>query len=684
MNIFYNKQKFEFFFGFLFYLEAKIKFTIINLSRNTNRKKRHRLMKTAAYFFHFTHCSVLTSHQRQRTKIYRASGAASRPRRTTASISKSWLYISFIFENSLLGTCGSGSIELEQLTYSLPNFYFVTRKEVKLCRLQNKSSPSGAPQKISPRTVRQLKTTSLESDSASSSNQASRTPKDKSPKVIERRSPRSPVSEKKRPNKVTELESQISKLQEDLKKAKDQLSSSESWKRSAQQDAEESKKQLSAMSSKLEESQRQLLELSASEEDRVIELQKISQERDRAWESELRAVEKQHSVDSAALASAMSEIQRLKSQLEMKVESQVAQTKHTESADSELHSLKENLAETLSLVENMKNQLKDSKESEAQAQALASETLLQLETAKSTIEALRTDGIKAAETYNSISLELNESRARVNFLEGLVSKLKTDLTEARSSSPNYAELASLKIEVGQLKSALDAAEIRYHEEHVQSTVQIRSAYEHVEHVKSASSSRQAELQVELEKTKADIEELKANLMDKETELQEYELERELKKSKEDVAKLKENLMDKETEFQYVVDENETLKLEMKKREMDKGKFALLKLGYVMEEADKSSRRAARVAEQLEATQVANSEMEAELRKLKVQSDQWRKAAEAAAAMLSAGSNGKSPLRRYLGGWKHLLLTIESKLGVVMDTICKALIMVCKWSVCLVV
>lgn len=565
-----------------------------------------------------------------------------------------------------------------------------------------RSSPSGAPQKISPRTVRQLKTTSLESDSASSSNQASRTPKDKSPKVIERRSPRSPVSEKKRPNRVTELESQISKLQEDLKKAKDQLSSSESWKRSAQQDAEESKKQLSAMSSKLEESQRQLLELSASEENRVIELQKISQERDRAWESELRAVEKQHSVDSAALASAMSEIQRLKSQLEMKVESQVAQTKHTESADSELHSLKENLAETLSLVENMKNQLKDSKESEAQAQALASETLLQLETAKSTIEALRTDGIKAAETYNSISLELNESRARVNFLEGLVSKLKTDLTEARSSSPNCAgndnldeqqaseheeieesnqlkaELASLKIEVGQLKSALDAAEIRYHEEHVQSTVQIRSAYEHVEHVKSASSSRQAELQVELEKTKADIEELKANLMDKETELQgiseeneglmmklqsnlscqrEYELEKELKKSKEDVAKLKENLMDKETEFQYVVDENETVKLEMKKREMDKGKFgdgiaseieaaraaeqeALLKLGYVMEEADKSSRRAARVAEQLEATQVANSEMEAELRKLKVQSDQWRKAAEAAAAMLSAGSNGK--------------------------------------------
>ncbi|KAL0375114.1 UNVERIFIED_CONTAM: Interactor of constitutive active ROPs 3 [Sesamum radiatum] len=33
-------------------------------------------------------------------------------------------------------------------------------------------------------------------------------------------------------------------------------------------------------------------------------------------------------------------------------------------------------------------------------------------------------------------------------------------------------------------------------------------------------------------------------------------------------------------------------------------------------------------------------MEAELRRLKVQSDQWRKAAEAAAAILSSGNNGK--------------------------------------------
>ena len=68
--------------------------------------------------------------------------------------------------------------------------------------------------------------------------------------------------------------------------------------------------------------------------------------------------------------------------------------------------------------------------------------------------------------------------------------------------------------------------------------------------------------------------------------------------------------------------------------------ALIRLGIVMEEADKSNKRAARVSEQLEAAQAANAEIETELRRLRVQSDQWRKAAEAAAAMLSAGNNGK--------------------------------------------
>lgn len=550
---------------------------------------------------------------------------------------------------------------------------------------------SEVPLKISPRAVRQIKTTGLESDSASSSNHK-RTPKDRSPKVPERKSPRSPVPElqRKRSSRVTELESQISQLQEDLKKVKNQLSFSESWKKKAQQDAEESKKKLLAMSLKQEEESQQLLSQSASEESHHIELEKISQELDQAWQSEIEASQKKQFDESAALASALDEIRQLKVQLEMVVDSEATQTKHTESESAELVNLKEKLAETLLLAEDMKNQLRDCKESEVQAQAIVGETLLQLETAKRTVESIGSDNTKAMEAYDAIALELDQSRARVNLLEELVDKLKKETTTAANSiSQNSAEngereksieaeLVCVNSEVEYLRSAQETAEIKYHEEQIRNTLQIRSAYELVEQVKSKSSQREAELEAELKKSKADIEDLKANLMDKETELQgiceeneilnmrletilsgqrEILLEKELKKTKLDAENLQASLIDKETELKTMSEENAMLKLETKKKELNTGNLndevvaeleaaraaeqdAVMKLGYVTEEADESNRRAAQMTEQLEAAQFANSEMEAELRRVKVQSDQWRKAAEAAASMLSTGNNGK--------------------------------------------
>lgn len=505
--------------------------------------------------------------------------------------------------------------------------------------------------------------------------------------------------QKKRPSRVSELELQLAQLQEDLKKAKDQLNSSESWKRRAQQEAEDSKKQLLAMSAKLEESEQQLMELSASEDARVQELRKISHDRDKAWQSELEAVQKQHSIDSAALASAMNEIQRLKNQLEMVAESEAVQTKHAESAHNELQGLRVELTETLSLVEKMKNELSDCRESEAQALELVTKTQKQLETANATAEMLRSDGIKAMEANNSLSAELEKSKAQVKSLEELVSKLQADQADSGSKklvnatgdvepSPESGEnmetkeleteLNLLTFEVGQLRSALEASETRYQEEYIQSTLQIRSAYEQIEQSKLESGQREAELEAELKKAQNSIEELRANLMDKETELQsvseenerlnlkieknqpserESELAMELKKLDHDLVELKASLLDKERQLQSVNEHNEMLRKEINKGEMERSKVndeavalaetaraaereALMKLGYLTEEADKSSRRAARVTEQLDAAQAANTEMEAELRRLKVQSDQWRKAAEAAAAMLSTGNNGK--------------------------------------------
>ncbi|KAE8705761.1 Detected protein of confused Function [Hibiscus syriacus] len=525
---------------------------------------------------------------------------------------------------------------------------------------------SEVPQRVSNQAVRQLKPTTIETGVVSSPKSTSRTSKEKSPKVVDRRSPRSPASEvvkvenmiqKKRPSRISELEAQNSQLQEELKKAKDQLSSSESTRKQVEQDAEESKKQLLDLSAKVEESQKQLLELPGSKDTHVDELHRVSEERDQAWQSELEAIQRQQSLDSAALVSAVIEIQRLKDHLEM---------------------------------------LKNSQESEARAKSSANETQLQLEAAKETVEALRSEGMKTVEAYNSIAFELDQSRKRACSLEGLVNKLKADTSDAggsisidgncisvdhqagenekpEESRQLEAEISSLKSEVARLRSALESAEIKCPAEETQGTVEIKSAHEMVEQIKSEASLRETELLAELEKANISITDLKANMMDKETELQciseennelrmkleknmsqqrESELEKELKLLNETTFDLKANMMDKETELQNISEENEMLRLEISKRDMDKCKTneldearaaereAIMKLGHAMEEADKNNRRAARVAEQLEAAQTANSEMETELRRLKVQSDQWRKAAEAAATMLSAGNNGK--------------------------------------------
>lgn len=476
------------------------------------------------------------------------------------------------------------------------------------------------------------------------------------------------------------MEPQLSQLQEKLKKAKDQLISSESSKRRAQQEAEDAKKQLAAMSAKLEETQKQLDELSDSEELRVQELRKISQDRDRAWESELEALQRQHSMDSSALASAMNEVQRLKIQLERISESEASQARHAESAYDEIHSLRIELTETLELVERLKNQLNDCRESEAQALEEISRAQMELEVVKSTEETLHSQHANAIESYKSLLVELEQSKNRVSSLEELVAELQSDLANSRKISANpsgdiktvseieEAELDDLKHETSQLRAALEAAERRYQDEYLQSTLQIRNAYDLVERAKLESHQIEAELESKLKELQIEAEELKMKLIEKEDAFpkvgdnyeqaeKETELGIELEKSESILEELKGSLLDKEMRLQSIMDENEKLKSEIMKWEIERSKAkddavaladearaaereALMKLGYLTEEADKSSRKAARVNEQLDAAQAASSDMEAELRRLKVQSDQWRKAAEAATAMLSTGTNGK--------------------------------------------
>ncbi|KAF8100417.1 hypothetical protein N665_0224s0004 [Sinapis alba] len=523
--------------------------------------------------------------------------------------------------------------------------------------MQTQKARNGSPdvpKKLSPRAARPLKIPALEPDSSSSPISAnSRTPKEKSPKVPDRRSPRSPASEKKRPSRITELEFLVSQLQQELKKAKDEVTVSETAKKQAEEEAEESRKKLQEVSSKLQENQHQCLEGSALEE-----------ETDKTSAFDHRSVSQESDLDFGAtaderrgLAFVVQEIRQLKLQIEMVASSEAGHVKQAELRNSEIHLLRGNLMDTLFLVENFRDQLKDCEVSEAETEALATETLRQLENAKKAVEELKSDGTKAVESYKKMALELEQSKSRMVWLEGLVTRLHAnpgDLENNETLLKDYEslklgesnemreEVSSLRCEVERLRAALEASDKKDQEGNVEASSRLRI---------------QAELQSELKIARSEIDELKARLVDKETELQfiseekdnlnlklmknqkETDVEAELKQLREAMENLKADMMDKETELQIVSDENETLKSDILKRETDV-QDALMKLGIAMEEADKSSKRAVRVTEQLDATQASNSEMETELRKLKVQSNQWRKAAEAATSMLSAGNNGK--------------------------------------------
>ncbi|PUZ54716.1 hypothetical protein GQ55_5G153400 [Panicum hallii var. hallii] len=106
-----------------------------------------------------------------------------------------------------------------------------------------RSRGSEPPQRASPRAPLHLKTTAC-----SEANGAHHRPAvDRaSPKVGDRHSPRSPLPEKKRAagTRVAELEAKLGKVQDELKKLREQLASAEAAKKDAQVALEEAKKRV--------------------------------------------------------------------------------------------------------------------------------------------------------------------------------------------------------------------------------------------------------------------------------------------------------------------------------------------------------------------------------------------------------------------------------------------------------
>jgi len=391
--------------------------------------------------------------------------------------------------------------------------------------------------------------------------------------------PPSPTTKRRPPTtKLSELESQLSQLQDELKKAKEQLHSSELFRKRALQEADDAKAQAAAASAQARDSEAQLAELSSAEEARLLELRRLSQERDRSWQSELEAMQKQH-VQLAAAARA---------------------------------DRRQDVVEALATIDELRVKLKASEEAEAQARAMHEECKQQLEASRATIDSLLTDGSKLMDSFSLVVKELEESRAKVKALEDEIAE-----TSSKAAS-DRCNCSGSESEAAELRAELEAAEARYQEEKILSTVETQCAYELMDQIKTESDLRHDKLTAALESAKSEVIFLKASLFDKESELRSA-LDANKKLQAETRTDSSADALKKQ--LQGALHENGQLKQELRQYESEKGSAT------------------ARTAEADAAEAAKKGEMETELRRLRVQAEQWRKAAETAMALLTVGKGG---------------------------------------------
>ncbi|XP_022718075.1 interactor of constitutive active ROPs 4-like isoform X2 [Durio zibethinus] len=130
----------------------------------------------------------------------------------------------------------------------------------------------------------------------------------------------------------------------------------------------------------------------------------------------------------------------------------------------------------------------------------------------------------------------------------------------------------------------------------------------------------------------------------------------------EINMLKSKLEEKEKELGVFTQENEELKKQLNEVTSSisitkaKEEEMTLRLRQVGEELEASKTNAAQLKEKLQSVEGQKEALEAEMKKLRVQTEQWRKAADAAAAILSGGvemngriSNRCSSMDKHFGG-----------------------------------
>ncbi|KAG6714585.1 hypothetical protein I3842_05G209200 [Carya illinoinensis] len=317
---------------------------------------------------------------------------------------------------------------------------------------KSKSALSETPHKASPATPRVARLSrgvaKLESDSPSPL-QSSRLSVDRSPRsvpsksTIERRSPKLATPPEKQPARIakgSELQAQLNVVQEDLKKAKEQIALVEKEKVKAVDELKDAQRIAEEANERLREAlvaQKRAEEDSEIEKFRAVELEQAgieaAQKKEDEWQRELETVRNQHALDVAALLSTTQDLQRVKQELTMTCDAKNQALSHADDATkiAEIHAEKVEilLAEVTQLKALLDSKLEtEASENNQMVLKLKSE-MDSLKEELQEVKGVKEKLIEKEASIEQLNVELEAAKMAESYTRGLVEEWRNKVEE---------------------------------------------------------------------------------------------------------------------------------------------------------------------------------------------------------------------------------------------------------------
>lgn len=240
--------------------------------------------------------------------------------------------------------------------------------------------------------------------------------------------------------KASELQAQLSLVQEDLKKAKEQVALIEKEKAQAIDELKQSQKLAEDANEKLQEAlvaQKRAQEDSEIEKFRAVELEQAgieaAQKKEEEWMKELEDVRNQHALDVAALLSTRQEFQRVKQELTMTTDAKNQALSHADDATkiAEIH------AEKVDILSVELTQLKALLDSKLETEANESHKIMlklrgEIDSLKQQLEKAKEFEVKCTEReafVEQLNVELEAAKMAESYARNLVEELTNRVEE---------------------------------------------------------------------------------------------------------------------------------------------------------------------------------------------------------------------------------------------------------------